>query len=141
SFHLQLKGGKLFCFGGKKIEEVPLRHKGDEFAVHRQVGKVSDSDGLAIDDTGEVRDDLVRQLEERFEQVKFVHDFECGGMNGVSTEITEEIGVFLEDDHRDARARQKIAQNHAGGATTGDAATRFERFLRSGQGVTKIAKT
>ena len=82
----------------------------------------------------------MRHPEERFEEPKFVHDFERGGMDGISAEIAQEIGVFFEDNDRDAGASQKITQDHAGRATPGDTAARFEPFLGSGQGSPKLRR-
>ncbi len=61
-------------------------------------------------------------------------------MDGVATEIAQEIGMFLENDDRDVRACQKIPQDHAGRATPGDATACFERLLRSGQGSPKLRR-
>jgi len=53
---------------------------------------------------------------------------ESGGMNCVAAEISKEITVFFEDQYVDAGAGQKIAQHHAGRATTDNAATSVQLF-------------
>ena len=49
-FHAQFETREMLRMAGKKIKEIPLRHKGDEFAVRRQPRKVSDRHSLAVDD-------------------------------------------------------------------------------------------
>ena len=48
--HLQSKRRKSFCFGGKKIQEIPLRHESDKFAVRRQTGKIGHPGRMAVED-------------------------------------------------------------------------------------------
>jgi hypothetical protein len=43
-------------------------------------------------------------------------------VDGIATEIPEEIGVFFENDRPDAGASQQIAQHHSRRATAHDAA-------------------
>ena len=45
--HAECEGGEVGGFGGEEVEEVPLRHEGDEFAVRGEVGEVGyvESDG------------------------------------------------------------------------------------------------
>ena len=40
----------LADFGGKEVEEIPLRHKSDEGRVHGQMGEVRDVERLAAED-------------------------------------------------------------------------------------------
>src|SRR2546423_7032502 len=46
-------------------------------------------------------------------------------MNRIATKIAKKISVFLEHDHRNARARQEEPEHHSRGATTGNAAASF----------------
>jgi hypothetical protein len=49
-------------------------------------------------------------------------------VNGIASEITEEIGVFFEDLDVDAGTGEQEAQDHSGGATTGYATCGLEGF-------------
>ena len=49
-----------FALLGEEVEEVPLGHEGDEFAVGGEVGEVGDGGGDVADDDAEVADFLVR---------------------------------------------------------------------------------
>src|SRR5881396_2082183 len=111
----------------EEVEEVPLRHEGDERAAHRQMAEVRDGDPLAADDPGQLADLRVRQRQERLEQAELVHDLERGGMDRVAAEVAQEVGVLLQHDHVDAGARQEQAEHHPGRAAAGDAAACRER--------------
>jgi hypothetical protein len=45
-------------------------------------------------------------------------------MNRVSAEITQKVGMLLQDNHIHSHARQQEAQHHAGGPASHDAAAR-----------------
>jgi len=66
--HAQSKGGKAACLFGEEIEEVPLRHEGDEFAVGGDVGEIGYWKALTADDGGECCDLGVRDGEELFKE-------------------------------------------------------------------------
>jgi len=59
-FHAQFETRKTRGTAGKKIQEVPLRHEGDEFAVRRQTRKIGDRHGLAVNDTVKLGQFLMR---------------------------------------------------------------------------------
>jgi hypothetical protein len=50
-------------------------------------------------------------------------------MNRVAAEIAQKIGVFFQDNHLHARAREKEAKHHSGRAAANDDATCLQ-FLR-----------
>src|SRR4029078_9956298 len=58
---------------GDEIEEIPLRHQRDEFAVHWQVFEVADNDAIFADLHGNLAYHRVRQLKEFVEQAELVH--------------------------------------------------------------------
>ena len=120
--HEEIEFWKSFGFFGEEIEEVPLGHDGDEFAVGGEVGEVGDRGGKIVDVDAEVVDFLVRALEEVMKEAEFVHELEGGGVDGVAAEVAEEVGVFFEDDDVDAGAGKEEAEHHAGGTTADDAA-------------------
>ena len=72
---------------GEKIEEVPLRHEGDEVAARRQVREIGKHHAILADQPYELAQLLMRPLEELFEQAELVHDLEGGGMDGVAAEV------------------------------------------------------
>ncbi len=65
---------------------------------------------------------LVGQLQQIFQQPKFVQNFERGGMNRVPAKIPQEVGVLLQDKHINAGASQPQSQHHSGRTASRDAA-------------------
>jgi hypothetical protein len=122
SFHEQVELRIGASFFGDEIEEVPLGHEADEFAVDRQVRKIGDGDGEIVDDCADFAELLVRDAEEIIEEAEFVDELEGGGVNGVPAEVAEEVGVFFEDEDLDACASEEEAEDHACGAAAGDEA-------------------
>ena len=104
---------------GEEVEELPLRHEGDEAAVGRQVREVGDRHGLAGDVAGQTPGLLVRPLEEFVEKAEFGEEFEGRGVDGVAAEVAEEVAVLFEDDHFDAGAGEEEAGHHAGRPAAG----------------------
>jgi hypothetical protein len=49
-------------------------------------------------------------------------------MNRIAPKIAIEIGVLLENDHRDTGSREQIASHHSRGPATDDHATRLQFF-------------
>jgi len=68
-------------------------------------------------------------LKEFLEQIELIHQLERGWMNRVAAEIAQKIGVFFQDNHLHARAREKEAKHHSGRAAANDDATCLQ-FLR-----------
>src|ERR1700675_4680959 len=112
------------CFGffGDEIQEIPLRHEADEFAVHGKMGQIRDGDGEIVDGGADLKKLLMRDAQEIVEKAELVHQLEGGRVNGVAAEIAEEVGVFFEDEDFDASAGEKEAEHYAGGAASCDAA-------------------
>jgi hypothetical protein len=52
-----------------------------------------------------------------------MHQFERRRMYRIAAKITQEILVFLEYVHIDARSREQIPQHHASGTAPGNTAT------------------
>jgi len=52
--HTQCEGREARGFGGEEVEEVPLRHEGDEFGVCRKVREVGHGDGVSPEVTREL---------------------------------------------------------------------------------------
>ena len=96
--HQHREGRVALALGGEEIEEVPLRHHGDEGAAHRQVGEVGDLHTLLAELGAEARHFLVRQLQEFIEQAKLVHHVQRRGMDGVAAEVAQEVAVLLQHD-------------------------------------------
>ena len=125
--HAQPEACIALRFAGEEIEEVPLRHHGDEARAHRQARKIGDGDVAVGDARREARDFLMRQAQQRFEQAELVHHLERRRMDRVAAEVAQEVGVLLQHDHVDAGARQEQTEHDPGRATAGDAAARRER--------------
>ena len=130
--HAQVEGPVALAVRGEKIEEVPLRHQRDEFAVGRQVPQINHAHVLVADLCAELLHLLVRQLEKFIQQAELVHQLERGRMDGVAAEVAEEVSVFLKDHYVDAGARQQEAEHHAGRSAAGDTAFGWDRVRRHG---------
>src|SRR5216110_972448 len=89
-FHVQLETWKTLRMAGQKIQEIPLRHKGDELATCGEFGEVSDRHDLPVNHGAQFSHFLMRLFQEFIEQPKLVHQFQGGGMDGVAAEITKE---------------------------------------------------
>ena len=88
-----------------------------------QMGKIGDPQKDIADLCPERPHFLVGLLEELTEEAELVHNFERRGMNGISAEIAQEVGMLFEDQDGD----------HAGRTPAGDAAT--DRNLAGRHGV------
>jgi hypothetical protein len=49
---------------------------------------------------------VVRKLQKFIEEAKLVHDFERGGVDGIAAKIAQKVGMLLEDEDFNSRARQ-----------------------------------
>src|SRR5258706_2408780 len=73
------------------------------------------------------------QFQEFIQQPKLVHHLHSGGVDGVAAKIAQEIGMFLEDHHINAGARQQEAEHHAGRPSTSDATGRIDGVLHESE--------
>ena len=121
--HVDDKRREAFGFSDEKVQEIPLRHESDEFAVSRQPREVGHRDKVTIEDSFQLRHFLMRQLQEFIQQPEFVHQLKCGRMNGVAAKIAVEIAVLLQHHDIDAGAGEQIAGQHSGWSATHDNAT------------------
>ena len=119
---MQVKLWIGFGFFGDEIQEIPLGHEADEFAVHGEMGQIRDGDGEIVNGGADLQKLLMRDAQKIVEEAELVHEFEGGRVNGVAAEIAEEVGVFFEDKDFDAGAGEKEAEHYAGGAASCDAA-------------------
>ena len=125
--HAQVERLVALAVLGEEVEEVPLRHQRDEFAMRWQMAKIDHLNVFGADLRGQRFDLLMRQLQELVDQAEFEHQFERRRMNRVAAEIAEEIGVLLQHHDMNAGARQQESEHHPGGAAAGDAALRRDR--------------
>src|SRR5690242_9536387 len=123
-----MEGSITRCLFGDEIQEIPLRHERDELAPRREVREVADRYGYAADGSGQLRELLMRPLQKLIKHAELMHDLQRGGMNGIAAEISQEIGVLLEDQHFDARTGQQESQHQSGRAAARDAATDLDGF-------------
>ena len=114
--HAQVEGFVALALLGQEVEEVPLRHERDEFAVGGQMAEIGHLKVFGPDLGGQRFDLLMRQLQEPVEEPKLVHQLERRGMNRVAAEVAEEIGVLLQhhDANAGARARGIPASSRRG---------------------------
>jgi hypothetical protein len=73
----------------------------------------------------------MRTLQELIQNAEFEHDFKRRRMNGVASEITQEVRVFLKHDSVNALARKKKAQHHTGRTASGDATASVDRIIHA----------
>ena len=88
------------------------------------MGEVGDREPDVVDLHDQLAHLLVRQLQEVVQDSELVHHLERRRVDCVAAKVTQEVGVLLEHDDRDARARQEQAEHHARRPTAGDAAGR-----------------
>ncbi len=131
SLHAQIKFGIAFGVVGHEIQEIPLRHQGDKFAVRGEMSEISDCRLHVANLHANITKLVVRKLQELVEKSKVMQRFERGGMDRVTAKIAQKIRVFFENQHFDASSRQQISQHHSRRAAAGDAATHVE-FLNGG---------
>jgi hypothetical protein len=75
----------------------------------------------------------MRAFQELVQNAKFMHDFKRGWMNGVASEITQKVRVFLEHENVNALARKQEAQHHPGGTASRDATASVDRVNHANQ--------
>jgi hypothetical protein len=114
--HFDVETGIAAALLDKEIQEVPLRHQGDEFAVSGKMREIGQGESFAAYLAAKLLQLLVRVLQEFFEEAEFVHQLESGRVDGVSAKVAEEIGVLFENEDFDAGAGEEEAEHHAGGA-------------------------
>jgi hypothetical protein len=111
-----------------EIQEIPLRHQSDEFAMRGHVREIGDHHSFVANLAGKLKNLLMRALEELVENAKLVHQFERGRVNRITAKVAQEILVLFEHDYIKARPREQKAQHHSGGASSGNAAACEESF-------------
>ena len=72
-----------------------------------QMGKIGDPQKDIADLCAERPHFLVGLLEELTEEAELVHNFERRGMNGISAEIAQEVGMLFEDQDGDPGAGEQ----------------------------------
>ncbi len=111
--HMERERREFPGMTGEEIQEIPLRHEGDELAAGGQVREIRHRHHVPVHDGAQLAQFLVRQLEKFLQQPELMHEFERGRMNRVAAEIAVEIGVLLEHRHVHAGAGQQIAAHHS----------------------------
>jgi hypothetical protein len=128
--HLQMECRIALRLLGEEVQEVPLRHEGEEFAPRRQVREVGNRKPRITDLRVEVARFAMRPLQKRIEKSEFVHHLKRRGMDGVAAEVSQEISMLFEDDDVHPGAGEKKAEHHAGRPSTDDAALRMHFLAR-----------
>jgi len=94
--HPDVKSRVAFAVLDKEVQKVPLRHKGERFAVRWKMSEVRDRHRFLADLTGQFAHFLVRTLQEIFQQDQLVHQLQSRRVNRVAAKITQKVDVFLE---------------------------------------------
>ena len=129
--HTQIKFGIALGMVGHKVQKVPLRHQGDEFAVPGHVREIADDKSHAANFGGQFAKLVMGNFQEFIEQAKLVHQLESGRMYRVTSEIAQEVCVFFEDQNFYAGSRKQVGEYHAGGSAAHYAAAHVD-FLYCG---------
>src|SRR5262245_41515072 len=119
--HQQLECRKALGPRDEEIQEVPLRHHGDEFAARRQMRKVGAGDLFVVELDLHPPQFLMRQPQELVEHPQLMHQLQRGRMDGVAAKVAEEVPVLFEHDHLNSGAGQQQPEHHSGGATADNA--------------------
>ena len=101
--HEQLEAGKLFGLFRQEIQEVPLRHEGNEFAVRGQAGEVCRLEREVSEDAADRGELLVGHTQKILQDTQLMHHLEGRRVYRVAAEVAEEILMLLQ--HGDAHAR------------------------------------
>jgi hypothetical protein len=120
--HPQRECRQLLRLAGDEVEELPLRHHGDEGVARRQAAEVAELDVRLAEPAADPVEPLVRPLQEGVEQAELVHDPQRRRVDGVATEIAQEVAVLLEHLRANAGAREQVAEHHPGRSPADDAA-------------------
>jgi hypothetical protein len=118
--HRQREGRIELRLLAEEIEEVPLRHQGDEPAFDREVAEVGDRDPRVGDPRGQMVDLVVRPPQELLQEAELVHQLQRRGMDGVAAEIAQEIAMLLEHERGDAGPREQQPRHHPRRPAAGD---------------------
>src|SRR5271170_4713859 len=78
-------------FLGEKVQQVPLRHEGDELRVGGQMREVADLEFITSDHCGDVVDFRMPDFKQLLEQAELIHQLQRGGMDRVAAKIAEEV--------------------------------------------------
>ena len=119
--HLQMKRGIFFPVIREEVEEIPLRHEGNELAARRQVREIGKIVFVRAEHPADRFCFLMRQFEEFFQQPKLAHELQRRWMDGVAAEVAQEIGVLFQHDHIDPGAREQEAEHHPARAAADNA--------------------
>lgn len=119
--HHHLERGEALAGLTQEIQEVPLRHEGNERVLGAEPAEIGDPHGRAAKQAVHHLQALVRQLQEPIDQAELVHHLERRGMHGVAAKVAEEIRMPLQHHDVDAGASQEIAEHHAGRPAADDA--------------------
>ena len=127
AFIMTLSCGNFLPLVAQEIEEIPLRHEGDEGVVRLEAAQIRDPDLGAAEQAVHFLQLLVRQFQKFVDQAEFMHHLQRRGMHGIAAKIPEEIGVLFQHHRLDAGAAEQIAEHHAGRAAADDAAAGIYR--------------
>ncbi len=118
------EGGLLLGRVGDEVEEVPLRHQRDVLVRSGQPGHVGDlCDALVELHLGALHAAL-RQRGEALAEPELVEQREGGCVHGVAAEVTQEVGVLLEDRDLDPGPGHEKPEDEPGRAAADDEAGR-----------------
>jgi hypothetical protein len=113
----------------EEIQKVPLWHQRKEAALRSEIRHITEKGRFPTDDGADFSDFLMGAFQKFAEQTQFMHGLKSRRMNGVTAEVSQEIGVLLQDQDFDSRPRQEVSEHHPGGASASDTTAALQ-FLR-----------
>src|ERR1039457_6406790 len=127
--HSQLEVGEPPGFSGKKIEEIPLRHERNKFAMGRQAAEVGCLKCEVAKHTANRGQLLMGHFQEVFQQPQLVHHLQRGRMHRVAAKIAIEVGVLLQHRNFYPGPREQVAQHHAGWPSADNTTSSFDSLV------------
>src|SRR2546423_6714345 len=121
--HAQFELRVQLPFFRKEIQEIPLRHQREKFAMSWKMRKIGDGYYEILDLTADLGQLLMRPAQEIVQQSKLVHQLERRRMNRVPAKITQKIRVLFEDHYIDSGASEQKPQHHSRRSATRNATT------------------
>src|ERR1039457_4265394 len=91
-----MKSRIAFRMRGEEVEEIPLRHEGDELTPGGQMRKIGDRKLFASDLSIELTRFVMRQFQKLLEQSQLVHHLQRRGGEGIAAKVTQKIRVLFQ---------------------------------------------
>jgi hypothetical protein len=120
--------GKLAGLPGDEIQEISLRHEGDEFAFRPEMREIGNVNGFIPEMRRDFSHFLMRLAQKIFQQSQLMHELQRRGMNRIAPEIAEEIPMLFQNQNIHAGPGQQKTQHDPRRPATDDATSGVDTF-------------